>query len=299
MLIVANPGGGRGRTKKLLPRAETLLKNSGIHYEVRWTEAPKHATTIALEERDNYDTIVAFGGDGTVHELINGLVDSNTRLGIIPIGTGNDFARSCGVSLTLEKAVETLIEGKTNKVDLGIVNDLYFGNVVGVGFDAYVNRESLKIEKLKGTMVFIVAVFKTLGKYTSIPLKIELDDETIEESTYLVSIGNGWSVGAGLQLTPDALLDNGIFHICHIRDVSSLKVVMNFPKLMNGKINEVDEVTMYKSRHVKITSEEPLPIHIDGEIPENDITELDIQILPKRLSVIGSWESRDQEKETE
>lgn len=299
MLIIANPSGGRGRAQKLFPRFETLLQTAGTDYTVRWTEAPGHATSITRDERANFDVIVAFGGDGTIHEIINGLVGSDTHLGIIPIGTGNDFARSCRIPLSLTKAVKTLLERKTKKLDLGIVNGQYFGNVVGVGFDAYVNVESRKIEKLHGTIVFILAILKTLSKYKSIPLKIELDDETIEEPTYLISIGNGWSVGGGLQLTPNAILNDGIFQVCHVRDISSMKVVMNFLKLKNGRINDIEEVTMYQSRQIRITSDEPLPVHIDGEILDGDTTELNIGILPEEVSVIGNWENGDQEEDTE
>lgn len=291
MLVIANPGGGRGKTEKLLPRLESLLKGANADFKVKRTEAPKHATSIAQQERHNFDTMVAFGGDGTVNEIINGLIGGECHLGVIPIGTGNDFARSCGIPMSLEKAVDILLKSETKKIDLGVVNGQYFGNVVGVGFDAYTSKESRKIEKLHGTMVYIWAVFKTLSKYESIPMRIELDDETIEQSTYLVSIGNGWSVGGGMQLTPDAVLDDGIFHVCHIKDISSLKVVRNFPRLMNGNINKVDEVTIYQSRQVRITSEAPLPVHVDGEIPDGEITELQIGMIQGGLSVVGNWVS--------
>ncbi|MEE9166237.1 MAG: diacylglycerol kinase family protein [Candidatus Neomarinimicrobiota bacterium] len=294
MLIIANPGGGRGRTLKRMPHFTSLLDEANEDYQVRWTEAPKHATEIATEEMEKFDLVVAFGGDGTVNEIANGLIGSDTPLGIIPLGTGNDFARSCGIPLRIEEAARLLVKGVRKEIDVGTVNGRFFTNVVGVGFDARVNRESLKTAWLKGTALFLWATLKTLAKYESIPMRIELDNEVIEETTYLLCVGNGWSVGAGLKLTPDALLDDGTFDVCHVSDISSMKVVMNFPKLFNGNINDIDEVTSHRSRRIDIQSEVPFPVHIDGEIPDGETTDLHIEIIPKGLSVIGNWHQAGQ-----
>ena len=291
LLIVVNPKAAKGKTLKKFPRLESLLNASGVEYDVQWTEGPGHATAIAEEKRDKFDVVVAFGGDGTVNELINGLVGSDTPLGVLPSGNGNDFARSCRIPLSIEKALKTVFRNEAKKIDLGLTRNQFFGNAVGVGFDAFTSKESRKIKRLRGTLMYIWAVLKSLSKYEALPMRIELDDDTIEESTYLVAIGNGWSIGGGLQLTPDAVLDDGEFHVCHVGDISSMKVVRNFLKLINGKINDVEEVSMYTSRHVKITSEVPLPIHIDGEIPEEDIKEIEIELAPESVYVLGNWKS--------
>ncbi|MDP6593217.1 MAG: diacylglycerol kinase family lipid kinase [Candidatus Marinimicrobia bacterium] len=294
-LFVLNPLGGRGRALKLMDRLEPVLMERGVDYEICHTEAPEHATEITREKREDYDVVVAFGGDGTMNEVVNGIVGSDTALGMIPLGTGNDFARSCRMPLKFDDAVENLLTGQPKKIDLGVFNgDKYFANVVGVGFDAYAGNESKKIQKLKGTAVYVYAVFKTLRHYDSIPMTIELDDQKIEEPTYLISVGNGWSVGGGLQLTPDAVIDDSTFHVCQISDISSMKVVANFTKLFNGRINDLDEVSLRTSRKVKISSEVPLPIHIDGEIPEREITEIEIEMIPEGLSVVGNWAAQSQ-----
>lgn len=289
-LFILNPFGGRGRANKLMEKLEPLFQEREVDYEICHTEAPEHATEITRRQKSNYDVVVAFGGDGTVNEVVNGLMGSDTALGVIPLGTGNDFARSCRMPLKFDAAVENLLSGQPRKIDLGVFNgDKYFANVVGVGFDAYASNESKKIQKLKGTAVYVYAVFKTLRHYDSIPMTIELDDHKIDEPTYLISVGNGWSVGGGLQLTPNAIIDDSTFHICHISDISSMKVVGNFAKLFNGKIEDLDEVSLHTSRKVKISGEVPLPIHIDGEIPDREITQIEIEIIPQGLSVMGNW----------
>ena len=194
-LIVMNPTAGRGKTAKILPKIEQMLTSAGVEFDVEWTKEPTHGTEITKEAVNDYDVITAFGGDGTVNEVVNGLAGSETSLGVLPIGTGNALARGCGIPLSPEKAVDTLINGTARKIDLGTFNGKYFSNVVGIGFDGYSSKESRKITKLRGTLVYVWVVLKTLKKYSAIDMTIELDDHTIQGPTYLISVGNGWSVG--------------------------------------------------------------------------------------------------------
>lgn len=289
-LIVMNPTAGRGKTAKILPKIEQMLSSGGIEFDVEITKEPTHGIEITRAAVNDYDFITAFGGDGTVNEVVNGLAGSETPLGVLPIGTGNDLARSCGIPLSPEKAVDTLIHGTPRKIDLGMFNGRYFSNVVGIGFDGYSSKESRKITKLRGTLVYIWVVLKTLKKYNSIDMTIELDNDSIKCQTYLISVGNGWSVGGGMQLCPQAINDDGEFDICHAKDIKPMKVVRNFLKLFNGNINDLEEVTMYKSKTMKITCDEHLPIHYDGEIPEGEVKSVDIGIIPSGVSVISKWD---------
>ncbi|MFQ6608705.1 MAG: diacylglycerol/lipid kinase family protein [Fidelibacterota bacterium] len=289
-LIVMNPKAGRGKTPKILPKIEQMLTSAGIEFDVEWTREPTHGTEITRAAVNDYDVITAFGGDGTVNEVVNGLAGSETPLGVLPIGTGNDLARGCGIPLSPEKAVDTLIHGTPRKIDLGMFNGRYFSNVVGIGFDGYSSKESRKITKLRGTLVYIWVVLKTLKKYNAINMTIEMDNNRVEGPTYLFSIGNGWSVGGGMQLTPSAILDDGVLSLCHVSDIKPMKVIRNFLKLFNGKIDEIEEVTMYSSQKVRISSEEHLPIHYDGEIPEGEVFSVKIDIIPGGLSVISKWD---------
>ena len=286
ILFAMNPKAGRGNTLKQLPRLENLLQEKEMDYEVRWTEGPGDATIFTKDMRDDFDLVTVFGGDGTMNEVLNGLVGGNTPMAVIPIGTGNDFVRSANLPMKLETSLENILNGKPRKIDLGLYNgERYFVNVVGIGFDAFANIQSRKIKKLKGTAVYVVAIFKTLRQWSSIRMKIALDDHTIDDHSYLTCIANGWSVGGGLSLAPDARLEDGFFDICHVSDISSMKIVWNFPKLMNGKINDMEEVTILRSRKVKVTSEEPLPMHLDGEIIEGENKVFEVEIIPGGFTI--------------
>ena len=131
----------------------------------------------------------------------------------------------------------------------------------------------------------MVAVFRTLKHWRSVPMKIELDNHVIEDYSYLTCIANGWSVGGGLSLAPDADLRDGYFDICHVSDISSSKIVWNFLKLTNGKINDLDEVTIYRSKNVRITSEEPLPMHLDGEIIQDENKVFEVEIITDGFTI--------------
>ena len=271
ILFVINPQAGRGTTLKLLPQLEKLLLEKEVDHEIRWTEGPGDATHFTKEIKADYDLVTVIGGDGTMNEVLNGLVGGETPMAVIPIGTGNDFVRSAKLPMKLEAALDNILNGKPRMVDLGLYNsERYFVNVLGIGFDAYANIQSRKIKRLKGKIVYLVAIFKTLRHWSAVPMRIELDDQTIDDHSYLTCIANGWSVGGGLSLAPDAQLEDGFFDVCHVSDISSMKIVWNFPKLINGKINDLEEVTILRSKKVKVTSEEPLPMHLDGEIIEGN-----------------------------
>ena len=289
ILIIVNPMSGRGKAAKNISKLESLLGKKEIDYKMVLTSSPGDAKTIASERRKDFDIVSVFGGDGTMNEVLNGLVGGNTPMSIIPIGTGNDFARSANLPMKMEPALDNILNGKPISYDIGLFNnERYFINVIGIGFDAFANIQSRKIKRLRGTMVYVVAVFKTLRQWKSVKMKIQMDDKEIEDLSYLTCIANGWSVGGGLSLAPDANLNDGFFDICHVSDISSGKIVRHFSRLMNGKINDFSEVSLHRSKKIKITSNDYLPMHLDGEIIEGENKEFDIEIIPNGFTL---WHS--------
>ncbi len=289
ILIIVNPMSGRGKAAKNISKLESLLEKKEVDYKMVQTSSPGDAKTIASERRKDFDIVSVFGGDGTMNEVLNGLVGGNTPMSIIPIGTGNDFARSANLPMKMEPALDNILKGKPISYDIGLFNnERYFINVIGIGFDAFANIQSRKIKRLRGTMVYVVAVFKTLRQWTSVKMKIQMDDKEIEDLSYLTCIANGWSVGGGLSLAPDANLNDGFFDICHVSDISSIKIVRHFSRLMNGKINDFSEVSLHRSKKIKITSNDYLPMHLDGEIIEGENKEFDIEIIPNGFTL---WHS--------
>ena len=161
--------------------------------------------------------------------------------------------------------------------------------MVGIGFDGYVNIESKKIKFLRGKSVFIAAVLKTLNKWRAVPVKIIMDDKEFLSNSYLICIANGWSVGGGLSMTPNAKLDDGYFDICHLKEISPMKIIFNFPKLTNGRIEEIKEAKIYQSKKIIIKSEYSLPIHVDGEIIEGKNNFFEIELIKNSFYIWNSF----------
>lgn len=249
-----------------------------------------HATELVKEIGNRFDVLVSVGGDGTINEVINGVPDFKIPFGMIPIGTGNDFARSCSIPYdSIEEAIQILINHDVKNIDVGEVAGRKFVNVLGMGFEGQTNWNGRKIEFIKGAFRYILAIAYTLIVYKRIPMTLTLDRKKLEEDIYLVSIGNGWNVGGGLQLTPKAKLDDGLFDVCYVKHISRWRVIKNFSKLTNGRIAELDEIEMYQAKHIKVESSVNVPFHFDGEIFHEKLKKLDIKLHPQAQPIIGNW----------
>ena len=175
------------------------------------TTGPEDAGRIARESIGGYEVIVAVGGDGTVSQVVSGMVSSSLPLGIIPAGSGNDFIKSLNIPNDLEKAFEIVIRGTTRVIDVGRINGIFFANGVGIGFDAAVNRASYSINhSKKGLLLYVWALVKTLGRFNPVPMTVTMNGERREQEVFLLSVGNGTTVGGGFRLTPHARLDDGL-----------------------------------------------------------------------------------------
>ncbi len=291
-LLIVNPEAGSRSTMKALPDIEHLLRDRQANYEFHFTKEPGHASDLVKELGDDFDVIVSVGGDGTINEIINGMPDLNKPLGILPIGTGNDFARSCSIKIgDLEKAIDILLANNIKKLDVGEVNGRRFINVMGLGFEGRANDIGKMLPFLHGTPKYLIAIGGTYLTYRRMPLRLKFNDMEINEKVFLVSIGNGWNVGGGLQLTPKAKLDDGLFDVCYAQNISRLRILQVFSKLYDGTINEVPEMEMYQTKALSIESDLPIPAHIDGEAFDPVQTKFDIRIIPQAQEIIGDWDA--------
>ncbi len=289
-MLIVNPEAGSGKTMKELPQIENILRRKKINYEFHFTQEPMHAVELVKEIGNKFDVVVSVGGDGTINEVINGVPDFKIPFGMIPIGTGNDFARTCCVPHdSIEEAIQILLNHDVKNIDVGEVNGRKFVNVLGMGFEGQTNWNGRKIMFIRGAFRYILAIGYTLFAYKRIPMKLTLDKKVLDDDIYLVSIGNGWNVGGGLQLTPKAKLDDGLFDVCYVKDISRLRIVMNFSKLAKGTLTELEEVEIYQAKHIKVESSEYIPFHFDGEIFEKRIKKLDIKLHPQVQPIIGNW----------
>jgi YegS/Rv2252/BmrU family lipid kinase len=285
--LIANPATRRGNTQLIISRTLELLAKRGVSYDLELTAGPKEAGKIARAACRDHDVIIAIGGDGTVNEVVQGMVFSDTPLGIIPGGTGNDFVRSLHIPNRLEQAVDIVLAGQTRKIDVGKINGTYFANNVGFGFDAAVNITAKSMTgDTGGLSLYVRALIGTLGKYRPVQLTIAMNNRTIDQETFLLSIGNGTTCGGGFKLTPHAMLDDQLLDVTLVKPLPLASLLWHFPKVFLGTIDRVSYASHERTSELTIRSNGPVPIHVDGEIFPGDETSYTISIVPRALTVI-------------
>jgi len=305
--IIANPAAGHGSAARAIPRVEALCRAIGLDFDLVRTERPGHAIDLAHQAAlAGAGVVVAAGGDGTANEVINGLMQAKrergTRavLGILGIGRGNDFAHTIGVPKDLSAACDALAAGFLRPIDIGRVTGgvfpqgRYFGNCVGVGFDAITTIEVMKLPRYGGFVSFFIAVMRTIFLYSKGPLvRIEMDGRSLTQPVLLVSVMNGRRLGGGFWMAPASLPDDGLFDLCIAHEVGRARIVGMIPHFLRGTQATQPEITMSRARRIAIIAERGvLPAQTDGEIICEDGKRLDIELLPRELDVVSAEPGR-------
>ncbi len=290
--FIVNATAGRGKTGKKINKLITSINEHKLDFEVELTKAPKHATQLAKEAiKKGFHNIISVGGDGTLNEVVNGVMLSGksdeVNIGLIPEGGGNDFAANFNLSSNIDKAVNTLQKFNTRKIDVGKIEDSYFINALGIGFDARVAMISNKLKHLNGLPRYLTAVLKALISLKMVEAEIKIDTCTLNDPFLLLSIGNGMSTGGGFLLTPEARVDDGLLDICFINKINRRRILSLLPSTIKGKHLKEPEVVLHQSRKIEITTNKPLPIYYDGELPKlKNPLHFTIELLPKKLNLI-------------
>jgi YegS/Rv2252/BmrU family lipid kinase len=297
LMVILNPAAGHGRAANLASKIHARLK-ARTAFEWVETQRPDHAVELAERAaRDGFDVIAAAGGDGTAHEVANGILraGSGAALGLIPVGSGNDFAWMAGAVLDdPERAARQVVEGVVRQVDAGQVRDergptaqRYFTNGIGIGFDAVVAIESRKLRRLRGFTMYVVAVLQTMRfYYRATNAALDNDGRRIELPLLMGSIAIGRRYGGGFLVCPSASPDDGLFDVCLVPQVSRLSMLAFIPRFMKGTHVTDRRVTMARGAHVTVRCAEPMAVHADGEIFSNGSREIEAQILPGALRVV-------------
>jgi len=284
--VVVNPAACRGKRAGIPPALATALDRHRLPFEMVHTTRPGEARALVAAAGGAFDTVVVCGGDGTLHEVLQSLDLERHVLGLVPAGTGNDFAWMNGWPHSVEACVARLAAGRERRVDLGLWNDMRFHNSIGLGFEGRVNYESHRIRRLRGPAVYLAAVVRALHRRRPIPLRIDWGDGTWEGNVFLASVCIGARVGGAFHLAPGARNDDGLFDLCTARDIDLWRLLALLPRTFRG--------THVRSRHVRLqraaqlTIEAPLgiPAHVDGEFVGLEVRRLELRCLPR---VLRTW----------
>jgi diacylglycerol kinase (ATP) len=301
IIFIVNPISGQGAGAIAGEELQRMAGNAGLDYRIELTAAPGHAIQLAQQAAaGGADVVVAVGGDGTANEVLNGLMHArqsglgSAAMGMISVGRGNDFAFGMGIPAGLEPGFQILTQGIKQPFDVGIARGglypegRYFGNGVGIGFDAVVGFEALKLKRLHGFANYLVAALRTMFLYYRAPLvRIDLDGETMRLPALMVSIMNGRRMGGGFMMAPTSKIDDGCLDLCIVGQVSRLGILGLIPKFTQGTQVGHPKVSMRQSRLVTVTAEQgSLPAHADGETLCTEGEALAIELLPEALEIV-------------
>ena len=297
--IILNPMADMGNAWRV---ARDLRSITEQHGNVDWsgTVYPGHGIELAKQAGEQgYDMVIAMGGDGTVHEVINGIMeipeDKRPVLGVVPVGSGNDFAHAIGVPAKSDHALVHALNSDLSKVDLGLITDghgkkEYFDNTTGIGFDTVVTIRSHRLPLLRGFLMYLTAVIQTIFlNHDPISMKIETEEHKWEQSNLLLTICNGPREGGGFMIAPEAKIDDGILHYAMIKKVSRPMMFRLVPEVMNGTHGRFKQVTMGSCKKMSVSADRPMYIHADGEIYSGfgtDVRNVTFEVLPSVLKVI-------------
>ena len=310
-LVIYNPTAGRGRAQAHWPLVERALAEAGVEFEAVTTRAPLEAMALAERAPQSFTSVVGVGGDGTLHEIVNGLLRASGEaetiaVGVVPLGNGDDFAKMIppetpvgGKPFNWETAVMKIARGQTQSFDVGrisgdppsgmtSVRPHYYINSLDVGFGARGSLNFRTIPKfLSGLPAYLAAVIKTMIDYPIPRLRIQLDDQpAFEQATTITAVMNGRCFGNGFWVCPEARADDGLFDVMVAQALGRAAILRLIPKIMKGTHTDEPVLSMHRARRVEIESQEPLLVEADGEFPYLGPHHLKIEILHKKLHMI-------------
>jgi len=303
--VLLNPAARGGRNAALRPALGAALADAGIDATIHTTAAPGDAEPLARALGEAGEVVIVAGGDGTIHEAVNGLVGTDGVLGVLAMGTGNDFAHALGMVDPLADAARQLAEAPRVAVDLGRVrwtdsagtHERLFSNCLGAGFDAHVAALAAETKWLGGRAAYLAAVLRTLWAWrrplhhvrTRVLAGAHEDDPLGHDGPlFLCSVGNGHSVGGGFHLTPDAVPHDGLLDVCLVRHLPTRRALKLLPTTFTGDHVGEAEVAMARLAGFGLdVATGALAVHADGEILTLGATQMEVEVLPGAITALA------------
>lgn len=285
--IIVNPRAGGGKGRRMFPLLRQKLLERKISFHLQFSERPEHITHLTRQAQgEGYNLIIVCGGDGTAHYALQAMVGRRGVMGVIPLGTGNDFAGNLGIGEDLDFACDLLLKGKVREMDvIQVDSGPYMAGVGGVGFDSEVNAMANKFSRyLPGKAAYVLPVLFKSITYRSKEISLRLDNENLQGPILMVAFGNMKSYGRGMQITPLAATDDGLLDVCWIDPVNTFRLCRFFPTVFAGEHIKMPEVHYYRSTTAHVESSVPLDLYGDGEFLGR--TPFTLRVLPQSLGVL-------------
>ncbi len=297
--LIVNPNADLGRAWRTASDLRPVIEEFG---GADWagTVYPTHATELARQAaEDGYKLVIAAGGDGTANEVMNGLMqvppEQRPLFGVVPLGSGNDFSHMAGMDSRPAYALRQILTGKPHNIDLARLEldygrKLYFGNALGIGFDATVTIRAHQLTRARGFMMYLTAVLQTIILNHEAPrLQVTTDAESWDEPMVMLTICNGPREGGGFMVAPQARPDDGILHYAGIRKLSRLMMLRLIPEVMKGTHGKFKQTRMGTMKRMTLQSDRRLTIHADGEILSGfdmNVRNLSLELIPAALQMV-------------
>lgn len=284
--LIVNPTAGGGRGAGRAERAGREFARLGLAYDVRSSRSPDEPGALARQAvADGCSVVVAVGGDGLVGAVANGLVGTSVRLGIVPAGRGNDFARGLGLPLSVSEACRVVASGESRRVDVGQADDRYFLSVAQIGLTAEINRRANRLRRIRLPAVYSLVTVATV--FVSAPRRFTVvcDGRARRSYSWLVAVGNTWSAARGMRLVPGARADDGVLDACLAHGMGRWELLLCvFPRVFRGTHVYASGVERLRGKEMRVDADEPADVYADGErIGRLPVT---LRAVPRALSVI-------------
>ncbi|MGK9475916.1 diacylglycerol/lipid kinase family protein [Melioribacter sp. OK-6-Me] len=297
-LFIINPVAGKGKALSSLYKIKEFLFRKKVEHHIEISEFPGHIVNLVEKLSKNFTHLISVGGDGTLNEVINGInPESNLSLGVLPLGTGNDFARNLNLDKNIDKNLSLIFNSTTVKnFDIGNAKikednreiNFRFINSLGIGFDALVAKLNQRSKRLNGIVSYIFAVIVGLMNYQPLDVELKSDSKQINGKKLLITIGNGQTSGGGFYLTPNAKIDDNLLDICVIDHMAKLKILRKLPLAVMNKLESAKEAIFFNSDKINIKLKRPYYVHADGEIISERASEINVTILKNKLKIISN-----------
>jgi YegS/Rv2252/BmrU family lipid kinase len=283
--LVLNPSAGKGRAGGLRASVSRFFEERGLLPVWHVTQGPGHAGSIVRGLPEEV-SVVAVGGDGTIHEVAAACAGTGRIMGVLPAGSGNDYVKALGVGTGLRRALEVLVGGNVRVVDTAEVDGIPFNNGLGIGFDAEVAAGAARAPAyLGGTGRYLWSVGRLLKDFRCHEARLVIDGEVVDAKTILVAVALGTTYGSLFRLAPGAVLDDGLFDVIWSEEVSRAEVLRLIPAALRGTLSKRRKVHTARAREVEIELSEEVPAHVDGEMLART-RHFKAQVLPGTLRIL-------------